>query len=193
MCRCLMNRKSMQAPSLSTRTKVFACPCLGRSKAAPIKKANRIKKAVRFSTHLNKVNVCHIPLDVRKRTWHTREDYQDIKMEAKKFILLESGRSASNGVPPSPLTQLLEQENNDFTPRGLETVMSPQVRSVRKEWVGNTVRGVLLLQQIHKMMGVQNPEQLREISTSASQSSAFCAQMLGASDAEECSSWGTQR
>jgi hypothetical protein len=196
-CSCI----SLSPPSLVEesvrRQSTVSSP---KKRCLVVKKKQHIKhqKAVRFSPCLTKIHICQASSNDRMKSWHTNEEYREIKVKALKTIL-EARRTRNddgNIQPQSLLNRLLQTTRDNMVMssgeecsiRGLESNMSQQIRDLRRQWVGNTVKGVLCLQESQKNAGLSDPDQLRVASASASQLSALWALLFGAVDAEESAS-----
>lgn len=141
----------------------------------PLKKrAQRVKKAVKFSLAHNKINTRPASPEDLQRAWHTREEYKIIQESARDTL-----------VAAAITIKLTNQEPAGFTARGLESHLSEQVRNQRKKWIETTVGGVLLVQALQKQAGgVVNAELLKAMSEKGSETARVGATMLGALDAE---------
>lgn len=132
----------------------------------PTKKRQRVKKSVRFCRLYNKTYTRHASSEDLQRSWNQPEDYRKIKVEARKSVLQR------------------ETKEGDCI-RGLESFVSEDVRDMRRQWINKTIQSVLVKQDIQKLLGLSNPDQLSEASAAASQPSQICAMVLAAIDQKE--------
>lgn len=133
----------------------------------PVKKRQRAKKSVRFCHLYNKVNFRLASSEDLKRSWNQPEDYRKFKVEARNSVMQANAKDGGECI------------------RGLEFMVSEDVRSMRRQWIEETIKGVLVKQGIQKLLGLPDPDQLSETAAAASKNSQICAVVLAAIDQKE--------
>ena len=134
---------------------------------ATVKKGQRAKKSVRFCHLYNRVNFRHASSEDLQRSWNQPEDYRKFKVEAHNSVMKVNTKEGGECI------------------RGLEFMISEDVRNMRRRWIEETIKGVLIKQGIQKLLGLSDPGQLSETAAAASKHSQICAVVLAAFDQKE--------
>jgi hypothetical protein len=142
-----------------------------------VAKRRKTKKSVQFGATTQGLS-WYVTEEDAQRAWYCDAEYDSFKDECREVLM---NVDAVKG-------DLAKVDGNKYCLRGLEDQIAPRVYYLRRKRKKSLIQMVLRQQDLHRQMGISNPQKLHTICEMYSKHSKYWALKLATLDADSCTS-----